>query len=215
MITGYSDRVNHALAFAAKHHDQQVRKGTRLPYLTHPANVALILCRYGQDDETLVAGILHDVIEDCVRAEYSREMLESRIGNKFGASVLESVLAVTKRTKDDDGIPLSPEEVREDYLARLATAPNTARWVCAADKLHNGSSILADLRRTEFPDLVWERFKPGREGTIRWYRKVYDRLTELGFAEPIMLELSRAVADLEQYSRPESTRTEAHRPRAR
>ena len=40
---GYSDRVNHALAFAAKHHDQQVRRGTRAPYATHPANVAIIL----------------------------------------------------------------------------------------------------------------------------------------------------------------------------
>jgi hypothetical protein len=87
--------------------------------------------------------------------------------------------------------------------------------VCAADKLHNGSSILADLRRTEFPDIVWERFKPGREGTIRWYRQVHDRLTELGFTAPIMQELGGAVAALEEYSRPESTRTEAHHPRAR
>jgi (p)ppGpp synthase/HD superfamily hydrolase len=46
---GYSDRINHAFAFAAKHHYRQVRKGTRLPYLTHPANVAVILTRYGQD----------------------------------------------------------------------------------------------------------------------------------------------------------------------
>jgi len=42
-VTGYSDVINHALAFAAKHHDRQVRKGTKLPYLTHPANVAIIL----------------------------------------------------------------------------------------------------------------------------------------------------------------------------
>src|SRR5512142_934229 len=70
MVIGYSDRINHALAFAAKHHDRQVRKGTRLPYLTHPASVAIILTRYGQDDETVVAGILHDVIEDCVREAY-------------------------------------------------------------------------------------------------------------------------------------------------
>ena len=59
-MTGYSDRINHALAFAAKHHDRQVRKGTRLPYITHPANVAIILARYGRDDDTVVAGILHD-----------------------------------------------------------------------------------------------------------------------------------------------------------
>ena len=60
-ITGYSDRINHALAFAAKHHDQRVRRGTRPPYLTHPANVAIILTRYGRDDQTVVSGILHDV----------------------------------------------------------------------------------------------------------------------------------------------------------
>ena len=71
-ITGYSDRINHAFAFAAKHHDRQVRKGTRLPYLTHPANVAVILTRYGRDEHTVVAGILHDVIEDCVREAYTR-----------------------------------------------------------------------------------------------------------------------------------------------
>jgi len=100
-ITGYSDRINHALAFAAKHHDQQVRKGTRLPYLTHPANVAIILTKYQQDDATVVAGILHDVIEDCVREAYSREMLEQRIGDKFGDEILGTVLAVTHRRVDD------------------------------------------------------------------------------------------------------------------
>ena len=209
MTPGYSDRVNHALAFAAKHHDQQVRKGTRLPYLTHPANVAIILCRYGQDDDTLVAGILHDVIEDCVRDDYSREMLESRIGSKFGDAVLEAVLAVTKRTRDDDGVSMSSEEVRDDYIARLESASHRALWVCAADKLHNASSILADLRRTEYPEQVWDRFKAGRQGTIRFYRQVYDRLREVGFTAPIMDELGVAAAALEEYSRPESTKTEA------
>ena len=102
-ITGYSDRINHALAFAAKHHDQQVRKGTRLPYLTHPANVAIILTRYGCDEAIVVSGILHDVIEDCVSKDYTREMLEQRIASKFGDDVLDTVLAVTHRKHDDDG----------------------------------------------------------------------------------------------------------------
>ena len=66
-MNGYSDPINHALAFAAKHHDQQVRRGTRLPYLTAAPNIAIILTRYGQDDETVVAGILLDVVEDYAR----------------------------------------------------------------------------------------------------------------------------------------------------
>ena len=140
---GYSDRINHAFAFAAKHHDRQVRKGTRLPYLTHPANVAVILTRYDQDDHTIVAGILHDVIEDCVRDGYTRQMLEQRIGDKFGPDVLDTVLAVTQRQVDEEGIELSSEERKDDYLARLAAASERARWVCAADKVHNGNTILA------------------------------------------------------------------------
>jgi (p)ppGpp synthase/HD superfamily hydrolase len=195
-MTGYSDRINHAFAFAAKHHDRQVRKGTRLPYLTHPANVAVILTRYGRDDETVIAGILHDVIEDCVREGWTSEMLEERIAAKFGETVLESVLAVTKRRVDDDGVELSRDDVRADYLARLATAGESARWVCAADKVHNAGTTLADLRRTIDPDSVWGRFSGGREGTIRWFRDVRDRLVAVGFDAPIMEELSALVDQL-------------------
>ena len=195
---GYSDRINHAFAFAAKHHDRQVRKGTRLPYLTHPANVAVILTRYDQDEQTIVSGILHDVIEDCVRDGYTRAMLEQRIGDKFGPDVLDTVLAVTQRQVDEEGIELSSEERKDDYLARLAAASDSARWVCAADKIHNGSSIVADLKRTLDPDTVWSRFNVGRLGTVRWYRRVYDRLRELGFDAPIMSELREVAEELAQ-----------------
>ena len=196
-MTGYSDRINHAFAFAAKHHDRQVRKGTRLPYLTHPANVAVILTRYGRDDETVIAGILHDVVEDCVREGWTREMLEDRVAAKFGERVLETVLMVTKRRIDDDGVELSREDVRFDYLERLANASEAARWVCAADKVHNAGTILADLRRTIDADTVWGRFNGGRTGTMEWYRGVHDRLEIVGFDAPIMAELRALVEQLE------------------
>jgi (p)ppGpp synthase/HD superfamily hydrolase len=199
-INGYSDRINHALAFAAKHHDRQVRKGTRLPYLTHPANVAIILTRYARDEDTVIAGILHDVVEDCVRENYTREMLEQRIGDKFGATVLDTVLAVTQRNVDDEGNDLSSEERKDDYLARLSNASDSARWVCAADKLHNAGTIVADLKRTIDPSTVWGRFNVGRSGTVRWYRSVYARLGALGFTAPIMDELRRIVESLESFA---------------
>jgi len=197
-VTGYSDVINHALAFAAKHHDRQVRKGTKLPYLTHPANVAVILTRYGCDSDTVVAGILHDVIEDCVREGYSREMLEQRIGDKFGPKVLDTVLAVTYRRHDDDGVELSGDDRKTDYLERLSGASEEARWVCAADKIHNASSILSDLRRTVDTETIWNRFGGGRIGTSRWYRQVYERLREVGFNAPIMAELDAVSGDLQE-----------------
>lgn len=195
-MTGYSDRINHAFAFAAKHHDRQVRKGTRLPYLTHPANVAIILTRYGRDEETVIAGILHDVIEDCVREGWTREMLTDRVAAKFGDAVLDTVLSVTKRRVDEDGVEFSREEVRTDYLARLGTASDAARWVCAADKVHNAGATLADLRRTIETDTVWGRFGGGREGTLQWYRDVSARLHAVGFTAPIVTELDDLIAQL-------------------
>jgi (p)ppGpp synthase/HD superfamily hydrolase len=199
-VNGYSDRINHALAFAAKHHDQQVRKGTRLPYVTHAANVAIILTRYGQDEQTVVAGILHDVVEDCVGAGWTRTMLESRIAEKFGQDVLDTVLAVTKRRLDDAGNEMDRDQRTADYVARLGSADARAWWVCAADKLHNGNATLADLRRTMDSGSVWNRFSGGRAGTVAMYRTVHDRLVALGFDAPIMEELGAMVAQLEATS---------------
>ena len=198
VTTGYSDRINHAFAFAAKHHDQQVRKGTRLPYLTHPANVAIILTRYGRGDDTVVGGILHDVVEDCVRDGWTREMLEERIAHKFGRNVLDTVLQVTMRRTDDDGIDMSHDDRKDDYLDRLELAGEDALWVCAADKVHNANSILSDLRRTSFPETVWGRFSAGREGTVAWYQRVAERLREIGFTAPIVDELFAAADELAQ-----------------
>lgn len=199
-ITGYSDRINHALAFAAKHHDQQVRKGTRAPYVTHPANVAIILTRYGRDDQVIVAGILHDVVEDCVREGYTADKLDRRMADKFGSEVLETLLMVTHRKVDDAGVELSAEERRADFLERLNGANDAARWVCAADRLHDASSILADLRRTIDPDTVWGRYSSGKSATVHDYRRTYDRLAEVGFAGEIMRELGDVISELERWA---------------
>ena len=195
-MTGYSDRINHAFAFAAKHHDQQVRKGTRLPYLTHPANVAIILTRYGCNEDAVVAGILHDVVGDCVRNGWTGSMLDERIGAKFGTSMLALLLSVTERRTDDDGVELSSDDRKDDFLARLSFASADALWVCAADTVHNANSILSDLRRTSFPETVWGRFAAGREGTVRQYARVSERLREIGFTAPIVDELAHAAAEL-------------------
>src|SRR5215217_8751513 len=141
--SGYSDRINHALAFAAKHHDRQVHKGTRQPYGTHAANVAIILARYDRDDDTVIAGILQDVVADCVEERFSSELLEQRIGQKFGSEVLASVISITLHRVDESGVDFSHDERREDLLDRLDGADERARWVLSADALHSVGATLA------------------------------------------------------------------------
>ena len=198
-VTGYSDRINHALAYAAKHHAQQVWKGSsRVPYFTYPANVAIILTRYGQDDDTVVAGILHEVVCDTVRDGQTAEMLQERVGEKFGAEVVDALLSIVERRVDDDGVELSLEERKDDLLDRLSSASDRARWVVAVGSLHSGSSLLADLRRTAYPETVWARHRVDRVDVALAYRRTLDRLAETGFTAPIMQELRGVVEALER-----------------
>ena len=198
-VTGYSDRINHALAYAAKHHAQQVWKGSsRVPYFTYPANVAVILTRYGQDDDTVVAGILHEVVADNVRDGQTAEMLQERIGDKFGNAVVDALVSVAERRVDDDGVEMSLDERKDDLLERLGAASEQARWIVAVGALHAGSSLLADLRRTAYPETVWARHAGDRTDVAVSYRRTLDRLAQSGFAAPIMQELSGVVEALEK-----------------
>jgi hypothetical protein len=200
-MTGYSDRINHALAFAAKHHDRQVHKGTRAPYRTHSSMLAVILSRYEQPDSTVIAGILHDVIEDAVMERHARELLDQRIGQKFGPDTLDIALSITPRLIDDDGLELSHDERRSDLLERLVSADDAGRWVCAADALFEVCSAVANLHRTIDPDSVWNGLPLGRDPTVEWYRRLHHRLTALGFNAPIMTELAAAIDELERWAR--------------
>jgi hypothetical protein len=203
--TGYSDRINHALAYAAKHHAQQVWKGSsRVPYFTYPANVAIILTRYGQDDDTVIAGILHEIVCDNVRDGQTAEMLQERIGEKFGSQIVDSLLSVVERRVDDEGVELSLDERKEDLLERLDAATERAKWIVAVGALHSGSSLLADLRRTAYPETVWARHPMDRADVAKTYRRTFDRLSQSGFTAPIMQELGVIVGALEQLASDEA-----------
>jgi hypothetical protein len=128
-------------------------------------------------------------------------MLDQRVAAKFGQPALELALAVVERRVDDDGVELSPDERRDDALARLAEASDAARWISAAHVLHEAGTLLADLRRTIEPGTVWTRLSGSPLETVRGYRRTVDRLRELGFSGEIMSELEDIVVALESASR--------------
>jgi (p)ppGpp synthase/HD superfamily hydrolase len=195
-MPGYSDRLTHALAFAAKHHDAEARKGTRAPYFIQPASVALILTRYGCDEDVVTAGILARVVEDWILAGTSEAMLDERIGEKFGHPVLALLRAVSRRRTDDAGAPLSGESQWQDVVTRAAAAPAGAQWVVAAERVHEASTLLADLRRTQFPESVWARVPGGWAGLRARHEPLCAALAAAGTAAPIVEEWRGALDQL-------------------
>ena len=78
-----SKKVNLALKVASKAHRDQVRKGTDIPYISHPVAVVLIIGEYTTDEDVIVAGILHDVLEDVRPSIYSEADMRGDFGDKI------------------------------------------------------------------------------------------------------------------------------------
>lgn len=157
--------IDLAIEFAAKAHQSQKRKGSDIPYISHPYAVGMILLSAGCNEEEIAAGILHDTLEDTDATEEELEVL-------FGHQVLDIVKGCSEPDKT-----ASWEERKQRTLDYLKQAPLSIRQVACADKLHNLRTIKRDLM--EIGEKAWDKFKRGRNEQ-QWY---YTGLVEsLGYA---------------------------------
>ncbi len=188
----YSARYARALAIAARAHHGQVRKGTDVPYLTHPVHVARILDRYGFSEDLVLAGLLHDVLEDT-------DVPEAELLRELGAEVTALVRAVTE-TKQEGGAE-RPWEVRKDeQLEHLSRASDDALALKAADALHNATETLRDVRE-HGAATAFARFKRGPAPSIGYYRRIAHLCTERLDGHAIARELAAVVDDLDRAAR--------------
>src|SRR5688572_30173535 len=112
-VPAFSSRLDTALAFSARAHRTQVRKGTDTPYIIHPVHVSMILVAHGFDEDLAIAGLLHDTVEDC-------GVSLQEIAATFGEGVAALVDSVSEQ-KTDDGGERRPWRVRkQDQLDHLA-----------------------------------------------------------------------------------------------
>ncbi|WP_349254183.1 HD domain-containing protein [Paenibacillus sp. RC67] len=173
--------IDRALEYAAKAHQGQVRKGTDIPYISHPYAVGLILQEARCKPEVVAAGILHDTLED-TPATYDE------LVRLFGLLVADIVQGCSEPDKS-----LSWEERKEHTIQYLKTAPKTVRMVACADKLHNVRSTLRAME-TE-GDQVWKRFKRGKEQQTWYYLQLIESLGyQSGF--PLLTILEKEIETL-------------------
>jgi (p)ppGpp synthase/HD superfamily hydrolase len=174
MWTDNSDPTHlaRAVELAAHFHRGQFRKGTDVPYISHLLGVASLVAEDGGTEDEVIAGLLHDAAED----QGGEEVL-AKIRAEVGGEVADIVRACSDSVLDK-GEEKAPWDARKKAaISRLASTPEAALRVIAADKLHNTRATLADL--VLVGPSVWERFKTGREGFIWYHEQVLTRLQEL------------------------------------
>jgi len=168
-VTKLTDRFDRALLYATHVHGGQARKVTSIPYIAHLLAVAATVLEYGGSEDTAIAALLHDAVED-----QGGEPRLSDIRNRFGDRVADIV-----RSCSDSVVNTAVGHAKEDwyirrarYIEHLNTADQEALLVSLCDKIHNARSILRDLRKPEIGEMVWKRFKNSKENTLSYYREL-------------------------------------------
>ena len=132
----YSYRIEQAVRAAAVLHKNQVRKGDMpYPYITHLFSVAFMLQDYTNDENVIVAALLHDTIED---TDYTLDELQE----DFGGTVRDIVSVLTEPGRKANGQDLPWRDKKKAYIKQLANGPTEALLIAAADKAHNMRSAV-------------------------------------------------------------------------
>jgi (p)ppGpp synthase/HD superfamily hydrolase len=154
-------KIQKAIYIATNQHRNQERKTSDLPYIVHPFSVAWILAEQTKDEDVVVAGLLHDVLEDTVGYSYND------IVRDFGERTAKIVNEVTE-IKD-----LPWQERKEKYIEVFENSSQESLMVATADKIHNLASLHESFLETGI-NQFGVNFRPLKES--KWF---YDTVYEV------------------------------------
>ena len=190
-----SPRFRHAFDYAATLHAADLRKGARVPYLSHLLEVCATVIRYGGNEDFAIAALLHDAAED-----HGGKPRLVDIQRNFG----KTVASIVEECTDSTTTPKQPWEVRKrSYVKHLPEASRGGLLVSAADKLSNVRAILAD--HYVVGDDVYKRFKRPKRRTL-WYYNALSKAFMTHLGGDLAKELRRTVAELNRVSKYKSGR---------
>ncbi|MFW3171359.1 HD domain-containing protein [Geodermatophilus sp. CPCC 206100] len=187
-----SERFDEAFAFTSRHHREQLRKGSQVPYVSHLMSVSALVLEHGGTEDQAIAALLHDAVEDAPTGE-GGAVLE-RIRSEFGDPVADIVRACSDGLDAEGNRSGTWAERKRPYVAGLADKPLDALLVTAADKTHNGLCIAADVRR--YGPGFWSTFNASRDQLLWYYTSVERAVVERLPGSTIAEALHRAVDEL-------------------
>jgi len=185
----WTPTIDRALAVAARAHEGQTRKDDPTPYIAHPVAVAMIVSDFTDDEDVVVAAILHDVLEDVPPSVYSAADMTA----EFGERVTEMVRGVSEEKTAGEETPAWRVR-KEGYLAQLEQDSEECLLISAADKIHNlRSMVVAHERQGES---MWGLFNAGPAEKLWFYGAIADTVTTRLGDCAASRELRQAVDDV-------------------
>lgn len=162
----YSYRIEQAIRAATILHKGQVRKGSApIPYTAHLIAVSYIAMDYTDEEDVLIAALLHDTLED---TDYTAKELQEDFGGKV-REIVES-LSEPKSTEEKK---YTWKEKKEQYAKKLKSAGEAALIIAAADKIHNMRSIVEEYYDDH------DRFMNDFHGELEERKEVYSDISDI------------------------------------
>lgn len=188
-----TDRFFTAMAYASDAHKEQVRKSTDIAYISHPFGVASLVIEAGGDEDQAIAGLLHDVAEDC-----GGEPRLAEIAEKFGDRVAHIVRGCSDSLVAEENEKAPWRERKAAHIEHLRSSNSDILLVTAADKTHNARAISTDIQ--SIGNKVWDRFNSDQEQILWYYNSVYKVLLDGGVTSTLLNPLKTAIGIMEKSS---------------
>ncbi|MFX0085387.1 MAG: HD domain-containing protein [Candidatus Hodarchaeota archaeon] len=182
-----------AFEFAFLKHQGSLRKGSSTPYIVHPIEVAIVLMKAGVSETMVIAGLLHDLMED-ENVQYEELM------DLFGIEVADLVKIVSepeklRKTQKD---PKSTWKQRKfDNINQISQTDHNGKLLACADKLVNIRDMINDY--TVLGEKLWNRFNAEKAEQEWYYRtmcKTFSRGKYSIADHPIYLQFKNLVKQL-------------------
>ena len=185
----YSYAIEQAIRAAAVLHKDQVRKGAvPYPYITHLYAVAMIVADYTNDENAVVAALLHDTVED---TDYTIEELTE----DFGGPVAEIVRTLTEPSAKSTEYPNSAAR-KKQYLKQLKGGKEESLIVVAADKLHITRSMVEEYYEDHTRFLA--DFGSAIENRLQFYQELSNILNR-NLKNAILSEFNSVFTEYKQF----------------
>lgn len=169
----FTPRINEAIKLASHLHRHQTRKDTHnTPYVSHLFSVAMILTSVTDDEDVIIAGLMHDSLEDV--PSYTYDMLSTDCGARVADIVLHVTEPLDANKPDNEQLPWLTR--KEKYMETLRFGGKESAMVSAADKIHNTESFIIDAG--ESGDAFTSRFTSSLRNKLWFHEQVLEIVKE-------------------------------------